>query len=110
MEVITDQISVRDQLLVIMENGYGKRTELKAFKIQKRAGKGVKAAKVTPKTGKIVSAQIVDPEQKELIVISKKGQIIRTELKSVSVLSRATQGVRVMKMDSGDGVVSVVVV
>ena len=110
MEVITDQISVRDQLLVIMENGYGKRTELKAFKIQKRAGKGVKAAKVTPKTGRIVSAQIVDPEQKELIVISKKGQIIRTELKSVSVLSRATQGVRVMKMDSADGVVSVVVV
>lgn len=110
MEVITAQISAKDQLLVIMENGYGKRTGLKAFKIQKRAGKGVKAAKVTPKTGRIVSAQIVDPEQKELIVISKRGQIIRTELKSVSVLGRATQGVRVMKMDSGDGVASVVVV
>ena len=110
MEVITDQISAKHQLLVIMENGYGKRTDLKAFKIQKRAGKGVKAAKVTSKTGKIVSAQIVDPEQKELIVISKRGQIIRTELKSVSVLGRATQGVRVMKMDSGDGVASVVAV
>ncbi|TSC91306.1 MAG: DNA gyrase subunit A [Parcubacteria group bacterium Gr01-1014_2] len=109
-EVITDQTLAKHQLLVIMENGYGKRTDLKAFKIQRRAGKGVKAAKVTSKTGKIVSAQIVDPEQKELIVISKKGQIIRTELKSISVLGRATQGVRVMKMDSGDGVASVVVV
>ncbi|MEK7659317.1 MAG: DNA gyrase subunit A [Patescibacteria group bacterium] len=100
----------KDQLLVIMENGYGKRTDLKAFKTQRRAGKGIKAAKVTSKTGKIVLAQIVDPEQKELIVISKKGQIIRTELKSVSVLGRATQGVRVMRMDSRDSVVSVVVV
>lgn len=109
-EVITNQTLAKDQLLVIMENGYGKRTDLRAFKIQKRAGKGVKAAKITSKTGRIVSAQIVDPEQKELIVISKRGQIIRTELKSVSVLGRATQGVRIMKMDSGDGVASVVVV
>ena len=100
----------KNQLLVIMEKGYGKRTVLTAFKTQKRAGKGIKAAQVTSKTGKIVSAQIVDPEQKELIVISKKGQIIRTELRSVSVLGRATQGVRVMRMDSGDGVASVVVV
>ncbi len=100
----------KDQLLVIMENGYGKRTDLKAFKTQRRAGKGVKAAKVTSKTGKIVLAQIVDPEKIGLIVISKKGQIIRTELKSVSVLGRATQGVRVMRMDSGDSVASVVVV
>ncbi len=110
IEVITSQTSAKNQLLVIMEQGYGKRTDLKAFKVQKRAGKGIKAAKVTPKTGKIVSAQVVDPEQKELIVISKKGQIIRTDLKSVSVLGRATQGVRVMKMDSGDGVASVVAV
>ncbi len=103
-------VNSQNQLLVIMENGYGKRTDLKAFKVQRRAGKGVKAAKITSKTGKIVSAQIVDPEQKELIVISKKGQTIRTELKSVSVLGRATQGVRVMRMDTGDSVASVVVV
>ncbi|MEK7579968.1 MAG: DNA gyrase subunit A [Patescibacteria group bacterium] len=109
MEIISSQAAAR-QLLVIMENGYGKRTNLNSFKTQKRAGKGIKAAKVTSKTGKIVSAQIVDPEQKELIVISKKGQIIRTDLKSVSVLGRATQGVRVMRMDQGDGVASVVAV
>ena len=87
-----------------MEKGYGKRTDLKVFKVQKRAGKGIKAAKVTDKTGKIIAAQIVDPEQKELIVISKKGQIIRTELKTVSVLGRSTQGVRVMTLDAGDKV------
>ena len=110
MEVISGKASSRNQILVVMEKGYGKRTDLKAFKVQKRAGKGIKAAKITDKTGKIIVAQIVDPEQKEIIVISKKGQIIRTELKSVSVLGRATQGVRVMKMDSGDGVASVVVV
>lgn len=110
MEIVKDQTMIKNQLLVIMEHGYGKRTDLKAFKVQRRAGKGVKAAKVTSKTGKIVSAQIVDPEQKELIVISKKGQIIRMDLKSVSVLGRATQGVRVMRMDSGDGVASVVAV
>ena len=104
------EITSKSQLMVIMENGYGKRTAISAFKTQKRAGKGIKAAQVTSKTGKIVSAKIVDPEQKEVIVISKKGQIIRTELKSVSVLGRATQGVRVMKMDSGDSVASVVVV
>ncbi|MBI2003566.1 MAG: DNA gyrase subunit A [Parcubacteria group bacterium] len=110
MEIISAGVLAKNQLLVLMENGYGKRTDLKAFKTQRRAGKGIKAAKVTSKTGKIVSAQIVDPEQKELIVISKRGQIIRTDLKSVSVLGRATQGVRVMRMDSKDGVASVVAV
>ncbi len=110
MEVISSQVSAKNQLMVMMEHGYGKRTALSAFKIQKRAGKGIKAAKITSKTGKIVSAQIVDPEQKEIIVISKKGQIIRTDLKSVSVLGRSTQGVRVMRMDPVDSVASVVVV
>ena len=110
MEIISNQAAIKNQLLVIMENGYGKRTDLRAFKIQKRAGKGIKAAKVTSKTGKIVSAKILDPEQKELIVISKKGQIIRTDLKSVSILGRATQGVRIMKMNQIDKVASVAAV
>lgn len=98
------------QVLVVTENGYGKRTELKLFKIQRRGGKGIKSAKITQKTGSIVCAQIVDPEQKEIILISKKGQIIRTELKSVSVLGRTTQGVRIMKLEEGDKIASVVVV
>lgn len=110
MEVVSGEKLQKGQVLVVMENGYGKRADLKAFKVQRRAGRGVKTAKVTVKTGKIVSAQLVDPEQKEIIVISKKGQIIRTELKSVPLLGRATQGVRVMRLNAGDKVASVVVV
>ncbi len=97
-------------LLAVMENGYGKRTELKQYKVQKRAGSGIMTAKITPKTGDLVSAHITSEDNKELIAISKKGQVIRTSVEQVSVLGRATQGVRVMKMDSGDKVASVVLV
>jgi len=97
------------EVLVIMENGYGKRTKLSAFKVQKRAGKGIKIAKVTAKTGKIVSAQIVNPEQKELITISQKGQVIRMGLKGIPILGRATQGVRIMRLDKNNKVASVVI-
>jgi len=97
------------KLLVVMANGYGKRTEIGAYKVQKRGGKGVLTAKITSKTGEIVSAHITGPENKEIIAVSRKGVVIRTELESVSVLGRATQGVRIMKMEPGDTVASVVV-
>jgi DNA gyrase subunit A len=97
------------QVLVVMQNGYGKRTDVKLYKVQKRGGRGIMTAKITPKTGKIVSAHITTEENKEFIAVSKKGQIIRTSVDSISVLGRATQGVRVMKMDAGDFVASVVV-
>jgi DNA gyrase subunit A len=97
------------KLLVVMANGYGKRTEIGAYKAQKRGGKGILTAKITSKTGEIVSAPITSPEDKEIIAISRKGQVIRTELESISVLGRATQGVRIMKMEPGDAVASVVV-
>ncbi len=67
-------------------------------------------AKVTPKTGKLVSAHVTSEENKELIAVSKKGQVIRTSIASISVLGRATQGVRIMRVESGDGLASVVVV
>ena len=98
------------KLLVVMANGYGKRTDVNLYKVQKRGGKGILTAKITSKTGEIVSAHIADPEEKELIAVSRKGQVIRTELASISVLGRATQGVRIMKMEVGDTVASVVVV
>ncbi len=98
------------KLFVTMANGYGKRTELSAYKVQKRGGKGIATAKITPKTGEIVFAHVTSEEDRELIAVSKKGQVIRTELKSISVLSRATQGVRIMKLAPGDAVASVVVV
>jgi DNA gyrase subunit A len=84
-------------MLVIMEHGYGKQTELKNYKIQGRGGSGVKTAKITPKTGKIVSGKIIYPDDKEMIVISNNGQVIRLATAQVNVLGRDTQGVRVMR-------------
>jgi len=98
------------KILVVAGNGYGKRTDLKFYKIQGRGGRGIMTAKVTPKTGKLVSAHITSEENKELIAVSKKGQVIRTSIASISVLGRATQGVRIMRVESGDGLASVVVV
>jgi len=88
-----------EQLLVIMSNGYGKRTRLREYKVQGRGGSGIKTAKVTAKTGTVSTAFVVNAkrEQEDLIVMSEKGQVIRLPLKSVSVLGRATQGVRIMR-------------
>ena len=76
-----------NQLLVLTENGFGKRSDLKSYKIQKRGGSGIKTAKITPKTGKLVCAHIVNLDNLEvdLIASSAKGQIIRVPLKSISV-------------------------
>lgn len=95
-----------NQLMVVSENGYGKRSDLKLYKIQKRGGSGIKTASVTSKTGKLVSGRIVNADEIEsdLFVTSTKGQIIRIPLKSISVLGRATQGVRIMNMKNGDKV------
>ncbi|MHB1770070.1 MAG: DNA gyrase subunit A, partial [Minisyncoccota bacterium] len=95
-------------LLVIMSKGYGKRTKISEYKIQGRGGSGVKTAAVTPKTGEIIGAKIVfgDLKEEELVVISKKGQVIRTSVAEISLLSRATQGVRVMRLYEGDSIAS----
>lgn len=109
-DVVPSGVEKGLRLLVVMENGYGKRTDLKFYKIQKRGGRGIMTAKITPKTGKLVSAHITSEENKELIAVSRKGVVIRTSVESISVLGRATQGVRVMKVETGDGLASVVVV
>lgn len=93
-------------LMVMSDSGYGKRTSLDEYKIQKRGGSGIKTANVTDKTGPIVGAKIVTDDHSELIAISQKSQVIRTELDSIPVLSRATQGVRVMKLRDGDSLAS----
>jgi len=97
-------------LLVVMSKGYGKRTKLTEYKVQGRGGSGIKTAEVTPKTGEIIGAKVVsgDLEGEELVVVSKKGQVIRTGVAEVSLLGRATQGVRVMKMREGDSIASMV--
>lgn len=106
---IIGEAEKKNSVLFVSQNGYGKRTAVSLFKIQKRGGSGVKSANVSTKTGPLVCANLVKQEE-ELIAISTKGQVIRTLLKSVSKLGRSTQGVRVMKMDRGDKVASVVIV
>jgi len=94
------------ELLVLSQNGYGKRSALKQFKTQKRGGSGMKAMKVTPKTGDIVGALVTSMAniEDDLILTSEKGTIIRVPFKSVPLLGRVTQGVRVMKPQAKDGV------
>lgn len=96
------------KLLVVSENGYGKKTDMKEYKIQKRGGSGVKTANVTTKTGPLMAAVIVTEEEDEVVAISKKGQVIRTGTEEIPVLGRQTQGVRIMKLRTGDGLASLV--
>jgi len=98
-------------LLVIMDKGYGKKTALSEYKVQGRGGSGIKTAEVTAKTGKIIGAKVLigsESASEELVVISKKGQVIRCSAGEIPSLSRATQGVRIMKMREGDSIASMV--
>lgn len=97
-------------LLALMANGYGKRTDLKEYKVQHRGGVGILTANITNKTGRLVSAHVISEENEELIAVSKKGQVIRTTIKEVALLGRATQGVRVMRLDPGDELALIVLV
>ena len=107
-EVIPAEKEKDASLLVIMSKGYGKRTKMSEYKVQGRGGSGIKTAEVTPKTGEIIGAKVVTgkDEGEEIVVVSKKGQVIRTGVASISQLSRATQGVRIMKMREGDSIAS----
>jgi len=103
----------KPEILIVTEHGYGKTTPVKEYKIQKRGGSGIKTAKVTAKTGTIVCGLIIQQEERaagELVIMSKKGQVIKLPLKDVPVLGRQTQGVRVMKMRAGDSIASIVYV
>lgn len=88
------------QVLSVMANGYGKRTALSHYKVQGRGGSGIKTAKVTDKTGQLTNAFVVSSDamaEKDLIIISAKGQVIRLPFKSVNELGRDTQGIRLMR-------------
>ena len=95
-------------LLVISANGYGKRTELSEYKIQGRGGSGILTSKVTAKTGEVISSQIIHSEEEEVVAISKKSQVVRTGVNEIPVLSRSTQGVRIMKLREGDSLASLI--
>ncbi len=96
----------RQYLLVVSENGFGKRTDLKEYKLQGRGGSGIKTVKLTEKTKDLVASRVLTGEEEDLIVISQKGQVIRTTIISIPVLSRSTQGVRIMKLEEGDRIAS----
>ena len=108
-EVIS--VTAKDaSLLVIMSKGYGKRTKLSEYKVQGRGGSGIKTAAVTAKTGEVIGARVVlgNVEGEELVVVSKKGQVIRTSVAGIKLISRATQGVRIMRLYPGDSIASMV--
>jgi DNA gyrase subunit A len=92
------------EVLVVSRNGYGKTTPVDEYKTQNRGGSGIK-------TGPLVAAHVVSKDEAsdiEMVVMSKKGQVIRTDLKEIPSLSRSTQGVRVMKLRDGDAIASFV--
>ncbi|OGI71103.1 hypothetical protein A3B84_03020 [Candidatus Nomurabacteria bacterium RIFCSPHIGHO2_02_FULL_35_13] len=111
-EVISMDVVKKDNkdgaFLTMSANGFGKKTSLKEYKVQKRGGSGVKTAKVTPKTGKLIVAKVLAGGEEELIAMSKKGQVIRTALKDISSLGRQTQGVTIMRLRAGDSIASLV--
>ncbi len=109
VDLIPDgKVNKDEQLLVVMANGFGKRTNLKEYKVQGRGGSGIKTAQVNTKTGFLCTAGIVSErmEDDDMIIISRKGQVIRLPLKTVSILGRATQGVRLMRFKETDDQVS----
>ncbi len=93
-------------LLVITENGFGKRTDIREYKTQGRGGSGVRTVNITSKTGNLEAAKVLTGQEEDLIVISGKGQVIRTKISQIAKLSRSTQGVRLMKLESGDKIAS----
>ncbi len=97
----------KKSLFVISEKGYGKKTSLKKYKAQKRGGVGLKTMAIKKKTGKIAVSKLLTKKDKDLIVISEKGKVIRMKAKSISQLGRNTQGVRIMKLNKKDKVISI---
>ena len=105
MDVVSDPDN--QKLIVISTKGYGKMTAATNFPPHKRGGVGVKVAAVTAKTGPIAAVHTLDPAAKEIIMMSTSGQAIRVAVKDIPTLGRATQGVRVMKLNDGDFVASI---
>ncbi|WP_297605570.1 DNA gyrase subunit A [uncultured Alistipes sp.] len=99
----------KQDVLVLSENGYGKRTDLEEYRITNRGGKGVKTINVTEKTGKLISIQAVTDDN-DLMIINRSGLTIRTAVEQIRVAGRATQGVRIINLREGDAIASVMAV
>jgi len=110
--VISSNVVAKDAknpaLFVMGANGYGKKTKLSEYKIQNRGGSGILTMNVTSKTGSLIAAHVVTDDVEEVVAMSKKSQVIRVDLAEIPTLSRATQGVRVMKLREGDSLASLI--
>jgi DNA gyrase subunit A len=96
-------------VLVLSENGFGKRTDLDEYRITNRGGKGVKTINITDKTGDLISIQAVNDDN-DLMIINRSGVTIRTEVSQIRLAGRATQGVRIINLRDGDAIASVMAV
>ncbi|HSW78616.1 MAG TPA: DNA gyrase C-terminal beta-propeller domain-containing protein [Candidatus Babeliales bacterium] len=97
-------------MFVISQYGYGKRTKVEQFTAHKRGGVGIRSAVVNKKTGPLIGVKALTDEAQEVIIISGQGQTIRLGLKNIPALGRATQGVRIMRLNDKDSVVSLALV
>ena len=99
----------KKDILVLSENGYGKRTDLDEYRVTNRGGKGVKTINITEKTGKLISIQAVTDEN-DLMIINRSGITIRTGVDAIRLAGRATQGVKIINLRGGDTIASVIAV
>lgn len=105
-----DIVEANSSIFVISEQGYGKRTKISQFTAHARGGVGIRSAVVNSKTGNLVGVKTLVDDTQEIIIISKNGQTIRLGLNDIPELGRATQGVRIMRLNDGDRVVSLALV
>ena len=104
--VCVDKNDESQTVLVVSEKGYGKRTDVDEYRITGRGAKGVKTLNVTPKTGSLVAIKnVVDSD--DLMIINKSGVAIRMSVKDIKVIGRATQGVKLIKLDKDDEIAGV---
>jgi DNA gyrase subunit A len=96
-------------LLIVLENGFGKRTSFEHFRTQHRSGLGLKCANVTDRTGNVVDVEVITNNIADALLISKQGVVIRTPIKEIRKLGRDTQGVTLMKLQQGDFVASIAI-
>ena len=101
-----ESTSAGSHLLTITENGYGKRTDVNEYSVHGRGGIGIKNYNVTQKTGKIAAVEMVN-DSDDILVITDDATIIRMAVERISVLSRSTQGVRIMRLGEGSRVISI---
>jgi DNA gyrase subunit A len=105
-----DIVEEGSDIFVISKFGYGKRTKVSQFTPHARGGVGIRSAVVNTKTGDLIGVKTLVNEEQEVIIISQQGQTIRLGLKNIPALGRATQGVRIMRLNDGDEVVSLALV